>query len=62
VERRMCASIVSVASFWYTAWINAGQPDLKNLAEVTFSNEDLREFDLLNEAWKSGTLKGRSHE
>ena len=62
VERRMCASIVSVASFWYTAWINAGQPDLKNLESAAFSNEDLREFELLNEAWKSGTLKGRSDE
>ena len=30
-ERRMKASIKAVGSFWYTAWINAGQPDLDNL-------------------------------
>jgi hypothetical protein len=28
VERRMKQSIFAVASFWYTAWVNAGQPDL----------------------------------
>ena len=28
VERRMRQSIFAVASFWYTAWVNAGQPDL----------------------------------
>ena len=30
-ERRMKASIKAVGSYWYTAWINAGQPDLNNL-------------------------------
>ena len=29
VERRMRESIFAVASFWYTAWVNAGQPDLR---------------------------------
>jgi hypothetical protein len=28
VERRMKDSIRRVASFWYTAWMNAGKPDL----------------------------------
>lgn len=31
VERRMRQSIYAVACFWYTAWVNAGQPDLKEL-------------------------------
>lgn len=31
VERRMRRSINAVASFWYTAWVNAGQPDLNKL-------------------------------
>jgi hypothetical protein len=29
VERQMRASILSVGSFWYSAWVDAGQPDLK---------------------------------
>ncbi|HLG02323.1 MAG TPA: zinc dependent phospholipase C family protein, partial [Bacteroidia bacterium] len=29
VERRMCASVITLGSLWYTAWVNAGQPDLE---------------------------------
>ena len=28
VERQMQASILSIGSYWYTAWVDAGQPDL----------------------------------
>ena len=28
VEERMRAAILSIASYWYTAWVNAGQPNL----------------------------------
>ena len=31
VERRMRAAIHGVASFWFTAWVDAGQPDLSQL-------------------------------
>jgi hypothetical protein len=30
VERRMRLAIKMVSSYWYTAWVNAGQPELKN--------------------------------
>jgi len=29
VEERMRRSIVAVSSFWYTAWVNAGQPNVE---------------------------------
>jgi hypothetical protein len=31
VEARMQAAILAVGSAWYTAWVDAGQPDLDNL-------------------------------
>ncbi len=62
VERRMRQSILAVASFWYTAWINAGQPDLTRLINKTFSPEDLQEFESLNHAWKNNSLKDSEHE
>lgn len=62
VERRMRLSIASVASFWYTAWVNAGQPDLKGLITVPFTPEDLKEFEVLNTSWKNSVSKGRAHE
>ncbi len=55
VERRMRQSISAIASFWYTAWVNAGQPDLTKLSHKEFSAEEMKEFEELNEAWeKSG--------
>lgn len=35
VERQMRASILAVGSYWYSAWIDAGQPDLSNLKRVS---------------------------
>lgn len=62
IERRMRQAIFAVASFWYTAWVNAGEPDLTKLANKEFSAEDLKEFEELNNAWKNNTVKGREHE
>lgn len=62
VERRMRQSIFAVASFWYTAWVNAGQPDLAKLNHITFTEAEQKEFDELNNSWKNSPLKGREHE
>lgn len=37
VERQMRASILSVGSYWYSAWVDAGQPDLDKLIEQPLS-------------------------
>lgn len=42
VERQMRASIKMIADFWYTAWVNAGQPDLSALKQETVQEEGLR--------------------
>lgn len=57
VERRMRQSIFAVASFWYTAWVNAGQPDLTKLSNKNFSAQELKEFESLNTAWKNSAEK-----
>nr|WP_294903929.1 zinc dependent phospholipase C family protein [uncultured Lacibacter sp.] len=62
VERRMRQSIYAVASFWYTAWVNAGQPDLKQLTNKEFSAADLKEFEDLNNSWRNGKIVGREHD
>ncbi len=59
VERRMRQSIYAVACFWYTAWVNAGQPDLKNLSNKTFDQTELSEFEKLNSAWKNAQGSGK---
>ncbi len=54
VERRMRQSIYAIASFWYTAWVNAGQPNLKELAKQKFTEADAKEFEELNSKWNAG--------
>lgn len=45
VERRMRASIIRVGSVWYTAWVDAGQPDLKKLMEQELELEEDRKYE-----------------
>ena len=55
VERRMRQAIYAVASFWYTAWVNAGQPNLKDLIHKKCTEAEIKEFELLNQQWKAGS-------
>ncbi len=40
-ERRMRASIAAVAGFWYTAWVNAGQPVLNDCIQPFTAEESI---------------------
>ncbi|MEO7445184.1 MAG: zinc dependent phospholipase C family protein [Ferruginibacter sp.] len=63
IERRMRQSISAIASFWYTAWINAGQPDLKDISNKKFSEAEIKEFEHLNEQWKGASkIIGREEQ
>jgi hypothetical protein len=63
VERRMRQSIYAIASFWYTAWVNAGQPDLKELSKQKFSDKDIHEFETLDKQWQDGSkMIGRQED
>jgi hypothetical protein len=62
ILRRMRLSIYSIASFWYTAWVNAGQPALSPLDANIFNAQDLTEFEKLNQAWRNGKIQGREED
>ena len=53
VERRMRQAIYATASLWYTAWVDAGQPDLSQLSGRNISDADQKEFEQLDKAWRS---------
>lgn len=55
VERQMRRSVKMISDFWYTAWIDAGQPDLNSLLKNPI---ELEEEKLEN----SKPLKVREHE
>lgn len=55
VEQRMRESIKAVADCWYTAWVDAGQPDFENVGIVNTLDEKLEQ------AFKAGNIFGRKH-
>ena len=62
IERRMRSSITSVASFWYTCWMNAGQPNLEDLEKKELTVKEKKEQEELENAYKKGQIMGREHQ
>lgn len=62
VERRMRAAIICVGSLWYTAWVNAGKPDLDKMKnkEVSDSLKKINEAEELR--WRSKKAKNDHEE
>lgn len=59
VERRLRKAILAVGSIWYTAWVDAGQPDLTELQNKEPSPELVEEMKQLDADFHSGEHKGR---
>ncbi|MGB0915610.1 MAG: zinc dependent phospholipase C family protein [Crocinitomicaceae bacterium] len=59
VERRLRAAIACVGSVWYTAWVDAGQPDLSELQHTPPSAELLEEMKELDAHFHNDQHKGR---
>lgn len=59
VERRLRAAIHAVASVWYTAWVDAGQPDLSKLDQPLATEEELKEEEAIRQKFNTGKILGR---
>ena len=57
VERRMRSSIITVGSMWYTAWVNAGQPDLSRLDNKEISEQKKKALAEEERLWETGKAK-----
>jgi hypothetical protein len=60
VERRFMQSVEAVACFWYTAWVNAGQPDCSKLLKNPLPDSEKSELEALNMKWREGKIKGKA--
>ena len=62
VERQFRASVKMTGDIWFTAWVDAGQPDLKALIDYKPSEAELanRKKELL--LWKERKIKSHEHE
>lgn len=59
VEERFRVAIKAVGDAWYTAWIDAGQPEAPSIKLVSQRTPDDEELD---KAVKSGKAQGREHD
>jgi hypothetical protein len=57
VESRMRLAVRTVGSFWYTAWVNAGQPDLTSIEDKDISDAHKKEIQEQEKLWKTGKVK-----
>jgi len=54
VVRQMRQSISSVGSYWYSAWVDAGQPDLDKLIKAHLAPERARDIAREENLYKAG--------
>lgn len=60
VMRQMRASIKMVGDFWFTCWVEAGQPDLDNLLNDKYLQELEKDLEKEKIEWINPNLKPRS--
>lgn len=56
IQRRMRSSILSVGSFWFSAWVDAGQPDLDKLIAKPLTPEQKAQVDREEAVYRSGKI------
>lgn len=61
VEKQMRAAILAIGSYWYSAWVDAGQPILEHMVKIPPSAADLQEDSLMIRKFKAGKILGREN-
>lgn len=61
VERRMRASIKMIGDFWYTCWIDAGQPDMLAMMQKGLSEKQQQKLEEDIRLWNRRTIISRPH-
>jgi len=56
VEKQMLKAITATANFWYTAWINAGKPDLSSLDPPELTTRNAARLKTERQLWKEGKV------
>ncbi|OJJ23567.1 integrase [marine bacterium AO1-C] len=66
VERRMRASIKMVGDFWFTCWVDGGQPDLTKLLDKKYLEQENKRIEEERRKWREQQqdkkIKTRPHE
>ena len=62
VEKRMRDAIHAIGSAWFTAWVDAGQPDLSKIDNLPSAEKEQKALEEIENGLKRGKLFGRPHE
>ena len=62
VEKRMQDAIQSIGSVWMSAWIDAGQPDVRKILDVNWNKLDEEAQKELEALFRKSNIKGRAHD
>ena len=54
VEQQLRLSIEDIANFWYTAWVNAGRPNILSLDDPHLTRQNRKNFKTEYNAWTRG--------
>jgi hypothetical protein len=56
VQRRMRSAVLAVGSYWYSAWVDAGQPDLNKLIKQPLNVIDMQKIQKEEAIFKAGKI------
>jgi len=56
VQKRMCSAILAVGSYWYSAWVDAGQPDLDKLIKQPLNKAEKQNVQQEEALYKAGKM------
>ncbi|SER54472.1 zinc dependent phospholipase C family protein [Pedobacter rhizosphaerae] len=59
VEKQMRSAIIAIGSFWFSAWVDGGQPTLKGLIKTELLSEEIKEASVLDKKFKNDKIIGR---
>jgi hypothetical protein len=57
INKQLLRSSEMIADFWYTAWVDAGKPDLSGLLKQPFGKHDKKLLKAEKAAWKDEELQ-----
>lgn len=61
VEKQMRKAILTIGSFWFSAWVDAGQPTLINLVKIPITAAEQKQVKWEEKKFKEGKSIGRAN-
>lgn len=57
IEQQLRGAIAETSAFWYTAWVNAGKPDLSDLDPPALTKRNRKDMDFDWRQWSRGKVE-----